>query len=99
MRRIVIFWFLLQGICSPLLAEDIQTCGDLGTDNRPNWCARPDGSGGLDQGKSKCRKIDDTHFEYTHCSGSTKIYDTFSSPCCAESSECPGAFYIAECVN
>jgi hypothetical protein len=98
MRNVVIFAIFLRYMCCPVFADDIQTCGDQGTDNRPNWCARPDGTGGLVQGKSECRKVSDTQFEYTHCSGSKKTY-TGSSQCCAQSSQCPGAFYVAECVN
>jgi hypothetical protein len=45
------------------------------------------------QGKSGCRKIDDTNFEYTHCSGYTHVY-TQNCQTCLESDVCPGAFYI-----
>ncbi len=96
MRAITVFAILY--LCGPVFAQDIQTCGDLGTDNRPNWCARPNGQGGLVQGKSECRKISDTQYEYTHCSGSKQIY-TGTSQCCVQSQQCPGAFYVADCVN
>jgi hypothetical protein len=92
------FSFFVGLSSTSALGDEIQTCGDLGTDNRPNWCARPDGAGGISQGKSECLKITDTQYEYTHCSGSKKNY-TFSNPCCVQSSQCPGAFYIAECVR
>ena len=98
MRGMVIFAIFIQYMCCPVFADDIQTCGDLGTDNRPNWCARPNGAGGLVQGKSECRKISDTQFEYTHCSGSKQTY-TGDLQCCVESTQCPGAFYIAICVH
>lgn len=35
----------------PSYAQNIETCGDLGTDNRPNCCGRPDGQGGVTPGK------------------------------------------------
>lgn len=75
----------------------IQTCGDLGTDNRANWCPRPTTNGPI-QGKSGCRKINDTRFEYIHCSGSTREI-TRTSLCCLSSSQCSGATYIGTCVN
>ncbi|GJE72614.1 hypothetical protein CHKEEEPN_4171 [Methylorubrum podarium] len=81
-----------QGVTVP-----IQTCGDLGTDNRPNWCARPTNDGPI-QGKSGCRRISDTKFEYIHCSGSAHEI-TGSSLCCLSSSQCPGATYVGDCLK
>lgn len=81
-----------QGVTVPIV-----TCGDLGSDNRPNWCARPT-NGGPTQGKSGCRKIADTRFEYIHCSGSTREI-TGTDLCCLSSSQCPGATYVGTCVN
>ncbi len=98
MGRALIFLLLFEMSGCPAVAAEIQTCGDLGTDNRPNWCARPDGAGGISQGKSECRKISETQYEYTHCNGSKKSF-TFNTPCCVQSSQCPGAYYIAECVR
>ncbi|MBR1220679.1 hypothetical protein JQ557_21945 [Bradyrhizobium sp. U87765 SZCCT0131] len=98
MRRILALIVLIAWFGGPARADDIQTCGNQGTDNRPNWCARPNGAGGLVQGKSQCRKISDTQYEYTHCSGSTTVY-TGNSQCCTQSTECPGAFYVADCVR
>jgi hypothetical protein len=98
MKKGLALGFILQGLCSPLFAQDIQTCGDLGTDNRANWCARPNGTGGLAQGRSQCRKVNDMVYEYTHCSGLKKTY-TEPNQCCSHSSLCPGAYAVAICVN
>jgi hypothetical protein len=99
MKRMLVIAMAIQIPCYPIFADDVRTCGDLGDDNKANWCARPNGNGGLTQGKSECRRISDTQFEYTHCSGSKKTYTDIIAPCCIQSSECPGAFYIAECSN
>lgn len=78
---------------------EIVTCGNLDTDNRANWCAKPDGDGGFVQGKSQCRKISEDTAQYIHCSGSPTLTETHSDICCMESTTCPGAFVYARCVN
>ena len=99
-------WFFLTLLLfsSPILAEDtmsvpIETCGDLGTDNRPNWCPRATGEGDFIQGKSECRRTSDTSVEYTHCSGAPVTEYRGEDQCCIESRTCAGAFYAARCVN
>ena len=77
-------------------------CGDQGKDNRPNWCGVKIGGVWTLQ-KSSCQKLGDGTFVYTHCSGSTLTIpdqqDGTSHSCCTESSECPGAYYVAQCLN
>lgn len=99
--RILFATCCLSIICGVSHAQDvtvpIKTCGDLGYNNTPNWCARPTNSDPV-QGKSQCKKITDNRYEYTHCAGGTREI-TGSSLCCLQSSECPGAYYVGECIN
>lgn len=81
------------------ISVPIETCGDLGVDNRPNWCPRPTGDGSFVQGKSECRRVSETSVEYTHCSGGPTEEYSGSDQCCIESRECPGALYAANCIN
>lgn len=77
-------------------AQD-QSCGDQGVDNRPNICRVLINNTWVTRA-SKCTKISEGKFRYTHCSGATKAYD-WPSGCCVASTSCPGATYIAECLG
>lgn len=81
-------------VAQPALA--LETCGNLGEDNRPNKCQKKVG-GTYVQSSSKCRKISDGVYEYEHCAGVKKTYSG-AKLCCVESNECKGAFYVAECL-
>ncbi len=98
-KHVILAVFALTLSCGAVHAQNIQTCGDLGTDNRPNWCARPNGSGGLTLGKSQCERLSDTQFRYTHCSGTPQRTYSGANQCCTQSTQCRGAFYVATCLN
>jgi hypothetical protein len=93
--------FLL--LSSPVLSEDSlkkespapELCGSQDLDNRPNWCSKLVDETWV-QYKSQCKKVGDRSFIYKHCSGEEK---EVSGSCCMESTECPGAFYVAECID
>lgn len=53
-------------------AAQPRVCGDQSTDNRPNGCSiLRDGTWSYQL--SKCRRISENVFEYTHCSGTTQL--------------------------
>lgn len=74
-----------------------KSCGNLDKDNRPNACARlVDGSWVMF--RSKCTKLAEGKFRYTHCSGSTMDMNG-ADQCCLQSDECPGSLYVGRCLG
>lgn len=114
MKRLAMSGFrkcLIALMCAPLLSgaalaqkpaakaveSQPRSCGNLGQDNRPNACARlVDGSWVIQ--RSKCTKLANGKYRYTHCSGVTLDMDG-GDQCCEESDECPGSFYVARCLG
>lgn len=73
------------------------SCGSLDQDNRPNICARLVG-GHWAVNPSKCVRLGEGRYRYTHCNGSTQEIQG-QGLCCVESRECKGAKYLASCLD
>ena len=78
-------------------------CGDQGTDNRPNSCARLIGGVWVLR-HSKCTPNGDGTFTYTHCNGAPTLQVESASGagthlCCQKSEQCPDARYIGSCLD
>lgn len=72
-------------------------CGDQGQDNRPNHCEVLVDEVWVHQ-MSRCDVLEPGKCQYTHCSGSKRIYEE-EQCCCLESQTCPGAKYVGLCVG
>jgi hypothetical protein len=92
--QLVIFGLVMHASAS---AQTPQFCRDQGNDNRPNWCQVLKDNTWV-QTKSTCKKISEGDFLFTSCSG-VSSHQVGTDFCCIESSECPGAYYVAICVN
>lgn len=94
-RRSCLLALISIGLLAATARGDI--CGDQGQDNRPNHCEVLVDGAWIHQ-MSSCKVLEPGKCRYTHCSGSTQVYQE-SQCCCLESKACPGAKYVGLCVG
>jgi hypothetical protein len=95
LRRSCLLALIGIGLLAATAQGDI--CGDQGKDNRPNHCEILVDETWVHQ-MSRCKVLEPGKCQYTHCSGSTQVYNE-ADCCCLESQTCPGAKYVGLCVG
>ncbi|MEM9291059.1 MAG: hypothetical protein AAGD01_05215 [Acidobacteriota bacterium] len=73
------------------------TCGNQGTDNRPNHCYIKKGETKVHRASS-CQVLEPGRCQYTHCGGSTVVIEE-DDCCCLDFDGCPGASYVGRCLG
>ena len=92
-----LFSLVVIGSLLTAVPASAHRCGNQDKDNRPNHCYVKQGEERIHK-MSSCRVVSEGVCEYTHCRGEKKTIKS-ANCCCVESSDCPGAFYVAECIG
>lgn len=82
-----------------------ESCGEKDRNYFPNACGVFDQKTQLWQlATSDCLQLPGDRYQYTHCSGRKMIFPAIAAPemkgfrlCCRDSTECPGARFVAIC--